>query len=429
MTKVTTIAPAEFSREFAFEERHNVAQNYVDQLSDYEATTAEAIADDLLQNRGPLANTVVIIPVAAGQEADNILHTVSEYADQQRCEPFTVVLGLNVPSDNTSSSEVHRTIVNTEVAKKIYSSLDIRTTFMIYDQPVIGAIRRDLWNGVTAASLRTGNFLDGEVIGINHDIDLGRLATGYIGNVQKYYNFRDGRHIVTPVSPPRGSMTKHAYSPKHPNTSRAVFWNDFYYRKLDAAYEAGLIIPLSFYTTHGGFDANARTHEVGGLTAKALRRPSLLAGTYMETSPRRYLARIDQHGYDIWSPDSFTAEDPCRERADFPDISKERQLEIVEASISTYAGTLTMQALGRGCEKFDRANMDRLVEGQERLTARDLDDFMLIETEELEFKACGILERVISSPKLADKFYDQLRKTIFETLKIKIEYQETEASA
>ena len=411
MEKFTGLIPEQFTRGHAFMTRQERAARYCEELSLHDAQSAREICDELTRGGQALANTVVVIPVAAGQEADLIAHTVSEYARQKSSGPFTLVLGLNSPSGEAESSLVIKTRSEVELAKRTFPKLDLRSAFVAYDEPIIGQIRRDLWNAVALASVENNSFSKSEVIGINHDIDLVRLSPHYIKKVQEHYAWRDGRHIVSPISPANGSITNHAYSQKHPNSSKAVLWNDFYFHEMDVAYEAGIIIPLSLYVEHGGFSGSARTHEVGGLTSLARRAPKLLAGTYMETSPRRYLARINEHGFNIWSADSFTAKDECREPIQFPDISKSRKIEVIRENLASYAANLAVAAINRGCDEIDK-----IYETDGRGIKVAVMDYVNRSVKLTENRSARVLDRIVGSSELAKEIRQAIRQSVTSTL-------------
>ncbi|MEO7905281.1 MAG: hypothetical protein ABIR91_05845, partial [Candidatus Saccharimonadales bacterium] len=167
-----------------------------------------------------------------------------------------------------------------------------------------------------------------DIIGINHDIDAIAISPRYINRIQRYYR-NQKRHYnrnglaKAPLSPSSTVIT-HALSTDHPNISKAVQWADFTTRQLDAAYEAGLVFPLSHYAHAGGFQASDQTYETGTLCRNtALPR---IPSTTMQTSPRRYIDRI-QHGYaKMWSSETFGPNDDCRTSTTRPDITQ-KQLE------------------------------------------------------------------------------------------------------
>ncbi len=390
----------------AYQDRRDTIHSYLDGLNEADADMAEHIAGQLLQSGEPLTQTAVIIPVAAAQEANNVTHAISEYARQKPLEPFTLILGLNSPALSSDTDNVQATFAAVEQAKEDYPRMDIRSTYVEYGEPVIGEVRRDLWNGVATASRATGNFDDAtEIIGINHDIDLVWMATTSIASIQQYYRRRDSRHIISPINYPVGTRVKHAHSADHPNISRAVFWGDYVQRQAKHPYEAGVVIPMSFYADQGGFDASAKTYEVGKLTRnKHVGR--LLPGTDTETSPRRYIDKMNDHGYDIWSDDSFTAEDPCREDQDVPDITRERQHEVVQGNLTYAVACLIDTADDKGVSAFLAENPELVTEpwNDRASIARKLRHYVAVEIGRTAAKAGSVLDKVIGSPVLNNEF-------------------------
>jgi hypothetical protein len=345
-----------YDKNESFKRRRQIIYEYLNELDESEREIANGIADDLLENDKPLANTVVIIPVAAQQEAAQIPKALESYAKQDTNEPFTVVLGLNHPLGRLQDPGINETEIAIDNARSEHPNLDVRSTLTIYDPPIIGEVRRDLWNGVAMAANRNGNFEENiDVIGINHDIDLVRLSKTFISAIQHRYKKLDERHIVADVLPVSGTLIKHAKSPQHPNISNAVFWSDYVIRKSGNTFEAGLVIPFSRYAYQNGFDPSSRTHETQNIMHT---KPILLQGTKTETSPRRYIARMQTDGYDIWSPKTFSAEDKCRETTEYPDITKARMNEIIAMSIKNNVTLLLSGTIGEAIHSFRFENGD-----------------------------------------------------------------------
>jgi hypothetical protein len=392
LEKVDVMQPEE-----AVEQRRQTINHYIDTLSEGEFDMARSIADDLMEDAEPLAETAVIIPVAAHQEAHNIAHAVSEYARQEPRSDFTVVLGLNIPMSALGTEEVADTLEEVDKAKADHPELDLRSTFVTYDDPVIGEVRRDLWNGV-AIAVADGGTLDAakEIIGINHDIDLVMLARTCIAKVQERYARRDQRHILSTISPISGTRVKHDFSHDHPNISRAVQWSDFVYRQTGEAVEAGLVIPFSNYTALGGFDRTSRTYEVAGFAEKSLVGAHVLRGTNTITSLRRYIANMQEYGYGIWSPETFTAHDECREPLDNPDITVKRQHEIVSDSL-IYHSKLLMQGAADQAEKESRWQTGAKNYAEVRSRIRS-------QIEKTAKVSAFVLDRTVSSEKLNKRF-------------------------
>src|SRR5690349_15191121 len=89
-----------------YDQRRSMVYDYLDSLAPEDVTAGNRIADDLLAGGKPLANTVVIIPVAAAQEANNIEPAMEQYNRLGHSEPFSIVLGLNEPTAKQSSRAV-----------------------------------------------------------------------------------------------------------------------------------------------------------------------------------------------------------------------------------------------------------------------------------------------------------------------------------
>lgn len=155
-------------------------------------------------------------------------------------------------------------------------------------------------------NLENSHAKDIELVGINHDIDLMRLPRLYIDAIQRRYENR-----IRAVGPAY-AQTKHAFDPLHPLISRAVYWKDFVYSQAQIGYEAGAVIPMSLYALQMGFDSSHRTHEVGSLVGSTGR---LIRTGHLETSPRRYVARLAANGFSrIWTDQSFGTTDGCRDQ-------------------------------------------------------------------------------------------------------------------
>lgn len=289
------------------------------------------IANDFLLPDKPIHSSGVLIPVAAHQEAGRIAHSMSEYATQEGADPFTIFLLLNVPSgaDDVATAAC---ISEVENAKFRHPNLDIRYSILEYKVPVIGEIRKDLWDGAVCAALRDGIYdtPDGEFIGVNHDIDTDDIGRHYMRNIQHHYQKKQHQlsHAGLPedLLQPQLTQVKHSYPfDTHPNIARAILWTDFKCRRAspNGSYEEGLVIPFTQYAHRKGFDREAKTYETKALLpASYAPRQRGIAGTPMNTSPRRYIERFAKHGYEkLWTDDSFTATDACRRELLSPDIT------------------------------------------------------------------------------------------------------------
>jgi hypothetical protein len=395
------------SRSFKVEEtRQEIVHNFLDNLGDLDKAYANDIASQIASDR-PLAETVVIIPVAAHQEAAQIPTAIAQYARQLPVKPFSVVLGLNCADGYSDSSATAATRQAVQDAQNRYPDLDIRSSFVTYARPRIGAIRRDLWNGVIEASRRTGNFDSGrEIVGINHDIDMLRLARAAIAKIQTRYEAIDRLQAKATISLPLGTKFKHAFSLEHPNISKAVAWQDFYIREAGFIYEAGVVFPISFYAHYGGIKREAFSGEsLKLMRAGYCYKPSVLKGTNTETSIRRFVHSMDQFGYDIWLPGMFRAEDECRDDLDTPDIPTARMHAIVESSLDSAAENLINNAHDEAQKNFwdPRHNLYRQgMSGKEMLNC--LKQQSLLAAQKSRRLSEFMLERMVGAPHLAALF-------------------------
>ncbi len=309
-------------------------------LYDEAGETAKEIAGQLQNPRKPLSSTVVAIPIAAHQEApETIIRTIEQYAQQKDAADFTVSLLINYPVDHRSSSNISavRRTVN-KLEKKYKDTLDLRHAEKLFIEPTIGNIRKTLWDGLAYMALDEGAYdsPENEVIVLNNDIDAEYITPVYIRNIQNFYSRAQGRRnsvgIPGDLLPLGATQVRHASRwDTHPRTSSAVFWTDLAHRQvmdaeLNGGYEAGLVVPLSLYARHGGFDASATKHESRPLHGRGdtESRQRSIQSTGIVTSPRRYLERFPTVGYGIWEGDSFGHTNDCRvvdERA-FPDATQ-----------------------------------------------------------------------------------------------------------
>jgi hypothetical protein len=308
--------------------RREAIHNYVERFTERDTRYAEHIADSISQNNKPLADYVILIPVAAHQEAEQIEPALAQYAQQQGHSPFSVVLGLNSPLSEKDNPGIDATIAAVERAKRQHPQLDIRDAMTHYETPVIGEIRRDLWNGALLSAMDSGTYLyeGDEMIGLNHDIDLISMSPRYMQRIQKYYTGRRRAYADAGMAPvpfsPRATLLKHAPSAAHPNITKGAYWMDFMTRQLNGPYEASLVIPFSHYADRDGFRIDAHTYETQPLMDVRVSVSPYIPGTTMQTSPRRYIERL-QYGYDkVWTTDTFGPNDTCRTSPTVTDISQ-----------------------------------------------------------------------------------------------------------
>ena len=216
-----------------------------------------------------------------------------------------------------------------------FPSLDIREAYIEYDEFTIGAARRDLWNGALTLAYYDGIMEPGmpDVIGINHDVDVNYISPHYIKRIQQYYKKRqcNAESVGLPNAQlrPIGTRVSHAVLPSHPNIGKVTRWidNTYFQQPGHGNYEAGMVIPFSHYTSLGGFNAADSTHETrwvsDGIPVKQL------IGAQLQTSPRRYIDRLEEHGTaGIWLPGTFGAKDACRDQLK-PDITHETAEDII----------------------------------------------------------------------------------------------------
>ncbi len=294
----------------------------------------------------PLASTVVAIPVAAGQEFSALAPSIDAYASQKKCEPFSVALLLNfrrgISGDEFAKAEA--TVAEAERLKRDYEGqVDIRLAVHQFNAPTIGKIRKALWDTLAFLAYCEGKLEDehDEVLVVNHDIDTVQITPHYIGNIQSTYaNLQQqleqgGNHRE--ALPLRYTHVRHHLPFKtHPNTARGIKWKD---RTIDNAipyvgYEEGLVVPLTHYALSGGFSPDAKTHETRPFFPKHAHKIPTIPGTRMLTSPRRYIDRFPNHGFeDTWTTDSFGDNDSCRDDAPKRDATAEELAFHVEYSL------------------------------------------------------------------------------------------------
>jgi len=383
--------------------RKQVVGNYLHNLDVFEQEHANQLAADLHRDDRPLAHTVVLIPVAAHQEAHNIENAIAQYAHQQTDQPFSVLLHPNAPLE-VDPAATEATLAEIEKAKQTHPQLDIRTTPPeYYDRPTIGVIRRNLWNAALLLAHYEGAFdtVGNEVIGINNDIDIVRQSPRNIKHVQARTNKvqlvyeRLGQPEA--ISRPHGIFVKHAYDPETPNTSRAVFWYDFCYAQLRSkgSYEAGLIIPFSYYAKHDGIQSDATLIETKSLIDG--KNPGVIPGTILETSPRRFAQRLHDTNllFNVWTESTFGANDECR-TSKAQDISRVKLKSLIHGSLNSSLDYFFTTTVDRYEELFDT---------EVRWNIKDKDTALDEFTQALDRKkrlVINVLTRIIEVPHIAE---------------------------
>lgn len=224
-----------------------------------------------------------------------------------------------------------------ERAKSLYPNLDIRVCNMEYDTPKIGKIRADLWRSVVTLAYHEEQLRPNtpEILGINHDIDVDYIHPSYIDRVQKHYRSIETRRQNHQMLPVATTMVSHSLPHEtHPNSTRIIGWSDLAHRQNSdiSGYEAGVLCPLKTYTARGGFNENDETYETQRLAGYHLY--GSIAGTYLRTSPRRYIDRLhDDNPANIWREGTFTHTDPCRNNRWHPDITSKRADKMLYESV------------------------------------------------------------------------------------------------
>lgn len=281
---------------------------------------SDEIAADFYRPEKPVASTAVLVPVALHQDLGHVDTALSLYDQQTGAEPFTIFLSFNSPA------EVEQRYLDAcarEVASFAddYPDLDIRHTIQLYDPPIIGQVRKDLWDGALKTAYCDGVFDEpiSEVIGINHDIDSVTMSPNYIQSIQRHYKkqqadqSRDG--FAQDVMNPAASNTRLEIPASHPNTAKGIFWQQAiyhqYFNSTGSGYDAGMIMPFSYYAKKGGF-AKTRTYETKPLVPTSLGTLSKIQASKLVTSSRRQIDRFPDNGYNIWTDESFSATDNCR---------------------------------------------------------------------------------------------------------------------
>lgn len=359
-----------------------IISNYLDRLAPEEHVVAANLAAEFLQTDKPLANTIVLIPVAAHQEASNVYPALSQYARQQTDQPFSVLLHPNFPK-NADMAAVEATQAQIAAAQADFPALDIRTGQPLrYDNPTIGAVRADLWNACLIIAQQTGN-LDGPapMIGVNHDIDTDSIGRQYLRQVHRYYtNYDPMPHLLPGGLPPANTRVRHTLPSSHPNIARLLFWYDLSYDYEASGYDAGTTIPLALYAGLGGFDRQAVIAEVLGLVKPYEYLCEMIPTTMIKTSPRRYVWRLAEGADYIWSEETFGPNDACRESLTVPDISEnDLQEHLLDRLPQTMGSTWHSAIVNQVNEgyKFDSAPspelvLEHVIKRTERVASRAL---------------------------------------------------------
>lgn len=323
---------------------YNAITEYIDGLPSEDIAVAEQQANALLGYDGRFSRVkefAAIVPVATHEETiHTVRHAVGQYARQARCHPFTLVLGLNWPETAKDNPRVEKLIEQTtQVAKEAQDVLDVRVLTQQYAAPVIGRIRRDLWNGVLAAGMVGGTIREGltDIVGMNGDIDLVHMPRQTMSITQStmHDELAPGGDIGEYMMGwPRPLPMRHSASPSHPRSSAVMAWNDWLHRVGHVPYEAGMVMSMGRFAFHNGISADMRTREVVDLWSKAGEHPShqtFIPTGAVVTSGRRFMWRLlDVEANEVWDGDTFGEHSAYRRSVEhFPDISQERQVELI----------------------------------------------------------------------------------------------------
>jgi hypothetical protein len=331
--------------------------------------------EDFHDPKKPLPSTVVLIPVAAHTESELILPAMQQYSLQNNCAPFAVCLLLNHPK-GASGAEVEKSVAAVEGAKRNFPSMDIRYSTAEYEHPTIGRIRKDLWDAVLRVAHAEGKFAitqyADDILGINHDIDTVSIDPFYISTIQSHYQALGAQpQVSAPYIAPMGSrytQVRHGLDMKNfPNISKGIWLADFASKMAypTGAYEEGMVIPFTLYATRNGFEAYDQTYETEKFVPTDY---AGIPGTRMQTSPRRYIDRLDENGFaNLWTTESFGPNDECRVPQERKDIAPQRLDELLFDALplhTAYYANLQvfkiLEALNFGPEDADLAAGDAI---------------------------------------------------------------------
>jgi len=376
-----------------FNDRQPFIHGYIEDWDEEDSSIANKVAQQITTSK-KLPDTVVIIPVAAHSEARNIIRTLSQYAKQIDNKDFAVHLHLNWPNNDQAREDATHSFVAVSEAKELFPGLDIRTSYAEYENPTIGAIRKAAWDGTLLTAARQGT--EGQTIGLNHDIDLMALSRRYITNMQKYYQSEESGSRWRLMPAPAQSQTKHYGSPDHPNTSMAVFFQDFLARQYGSGFEAGLAIPMSTYAGNEGFSKNAATYETHRLLGY-YEQPEIIPGTSLQTSIRRHLDRLPTNDFEtVWTDDTFGPDDECRIRVDFQDITREDMLVRVGQSALNFGFNFTPSLIDLGLNI-----RQKMILSSSRPERHVIEDEIIVAAKRAEKMVTHVLDRVVGAPRIS----------------------------
>ena len=386
--------------------RQAIVETYLNQ---HQSPIARELADDF-QKETPIADTVVAIPVAAHQDSELIHHAVEQYAKQTDNHPFTVCLLLNAPetaqpdSWDIAASRARRAATH-------YPHLDLRIASAAYEQPTIGAVRKDLWDAIALRALEDGAYTHSghDTMIINHDIDIAAMSPHYIARIQHFSEKQDTPGAVRSYIPAIGSTAlRHALPfDTHPNTAGGIAWSDILVRQWqidgkNSGFEAGMVIPLTKYAQAGGYNPKHSTYETGNLIkASDSTATRFIPGTWALTSPRRYLDRFPEHGYaKIWTDDSFGATNDCRDTTRQPADATPEQRDAHIAETFQEIDEQNLIADAAFCAVLESAYMKR----PDTQMAKEAYQKHYQDRKKSNAFYSQLLRRVVGSKTLADEF-------------------------
>ena len=332
---------------------HDIVTSYTDNIGE----PPQQLAGEILSQGGPLANYAVLIPVAAHQEADSIYPALEQYNRQVTTQPFSVVLYMNHPV-TVDQNAISASYQQLHQAVNDFPDLDIRYISQEYERPVIGAIRKDLWDATLLAGVNGGTITNSsDIICINHDIDLVKLPRSYIQTIQSHdavsmkrrfsVSASVGHEDILMLGRVNSTRAKHAADPKWPNVAKATLWSDYLLDSHKAGFEASITIAASNYAFNNGFDPTKSSAEIIDFLNRDSRlQAKTLPGLPLETSPRRFVERLPTRHLDaVWGADPFQATETYRDTSITPpDISEERLFELVTRDATKQLGKYALSA-------------------------------------------------------------------------------------
>lgn len=307
---------------------------YIDTLQEDELEAQSDMAATLLEH-GPMQRVSVIIPVHT-DDIGLVDHALSQYARQRYPDtaeddklPFTVYLGIN---GKLTKDEAAPLLEQVQHTADTYPQLDVRLTYQQYDPKRIriGKIRRDMWNAVAL----TDTGLEQNTLCVNNDIDVESLPYFYLPSISTWAE--NPYSATMPVF----SQMRFAQAPDTmPNMQKFILWRNFQDRQTRHLFEQGLIMPLNYYTTMGGFDPDDDIAEGYQMIVGPMQE---LKTGYLHTSPRRQV----EYGFGAAYANGFQADESYRTSRKGKDISNETlaalfrsrstTLPIIPAELSEY---------------------------------------------------------------------------------------------